>query len=178
MKRALVVIDMQVGLLAGPEAVAGADALAERVAGLCRRAREAGVPVVLIQDDDVGGGAGPEWEVCAALRGDGDVVVRKPYCDAFAATDLDARLRALGVEHLIACGVKTPFCVDTTVRRATSLGYGVTLVADGHGTTATPDLSAEAIVRHHNHVLDGLGVEIDGREHSIAVVPAAEIALG
>src|SRR5919112_2292561 len=49
--QALVVVDMQRGLLTGPEAVAGAAALTERVEQLIRRATDAGALVVQLQND-------------------------------------------------------------------------------------------------------------------------------
>jgi nicotinamidase-related amidase len=49
--------------------------------------------------------------------------------------------------------MQSDMCVDTTVRRAYSLGYEVELVADGHTTWASKAAPAEVIVAHHNHVL-------------------------
>jgi nicotinamidase-related amidase len=37
----------------------------------------------------------------------------------------------------------TQYCVDTTVRRAVSLGYEVTLVGDGHMTADSDALTFE-----------------------------------
>jgi nicotinamidase-related amidase len=65
----------------------------------------------------------------------------------------------------------TEFCVDTTCRRATSLGFDVTLVGDAHLTRDTDILSAAQIVAHHNLVLNDFGAG----EHVITVKPAAEV---
>jgi len=43
--------------------------------------------------------------------------------------------------------------VDTTCRRAFSLGYQVTLVADAHSTWDDQACTAAQIVAHHNEVL-------------------------
>jgi nicotinamidase-related amidase len=44
-------------------------------------------------------------------------------------------------------------CVDTTCRRAFSLGYKVTLAQDAHSTWKTDHPTASQIIEHHNRVL-------------------------
>jgi len=46
--------------------------------------------------------------------------------------------------------------VDTTVRRALGLGYGVVLVADAHSTVDNGVLSAAQIIAHHNATLSNI----------------------
>ncbi len=60
----------------------------------------------------------------------GEVVVQKTRYSGFVGTDLDARLKALGVDTLIAAGLTTECCVDSTVRDAFSLDYHVFVAAD------------------------------------------------
>jgi uncharacterized protein (TIGR02246 family) len=52
----------------------------------------------------------------------------------------------------VVCGLATEGCVDTTVRRARSLGFAVEVAEDAHSTTDGPVLTAEQTVRHHNAV--------------------------
>ena len=47
-----------------------------------------------------------------------------------AGTDLDAQLKALGVETLVFTGVQTNVCVESTLRDAHSHGYFTVLVSD------------------------------------------------
>jgi len=101
----------------------------------------------------------------------GDVVVHKRSCDSFFETDLADRLRERSVTHLVVGGCMTQFCVDTTVRRAASLGYDVTLVSDGHSTADMGDLAFNQIIAHHNATLDGF----DAGNHSVEVRAADEI---
>ncbi|MEK1832395.1 hypothetical protein AAAC51_36335 [Priestia megaterium] len=50
--------------------------------------------------------------------------------------------------------MQTEFCLDTTCRRAYSLGYKENiLVKDAHSTFDTAVLSASKIVEHHNNML-------------------------
>ena len=69
----------------------------------------------------------------------GDEVIYKTRFSGFFGTDLDARLKKLGVKHLIITGCTTSICVDSTVRDAMFRDYLCVLLADcmsepiGHG---------------------------------------------
>jgi biuret amidohydrolase len=60
----------------------------------------------------------------------GEPVVDKPGKGAFFATDLDAILRARGIETLLVTGVTTEVCVQSTVREASDRGYRVIVLGD------------------------------------------------
>lgn len=78
----------------------------------------------------------PEHEIVDALQPlPGEHVLRKTTIGAFASTNIDSLLRALGAEQLWMCGVSTNMCVETTAREAADRGYLVTLVEDACGTT-------------------------------------------
>jgi nicotinamidase-related amidase len=62
-------------------------------------------------------------------------VLRKTTIGAFASTNIDSLLRALGCEQLYLVGISTNMCVETTAREAADRGYQVTLVEDACGTT-------------------------------------------
>lgn len=158
---ALLVIDMQVGLLQSNRfPMLDAPELTTRVADLVARARKAGVEVIFVQHC---GGQGhplemntPGWDICSDLGWlDGDVVVRKRTPDAFHNTNLQKVLDQRDITTLVICGLQSDYCVDTTVRRAFSLGYRGILVQDGHSTCNSRVLSAEQIVAHENLVLGG-----------------------
>ncbi len=76
-----------------------------------------------------------------------------------------------GVTNLIVAGGMTEYCVDTTCRRATSLGYDVTLAGDAHLTRDNGVLTAANIIAHHNFVLDDFGAG----DYVITVKPADQI---
>lgn len=156
-KTALLVVDAQVGMFQGPQPIYEAEATLSRIARLIERARAAGVPVIYVQDDDIGGYGTPEWEVHPALAPQGkDVRIRKLAADSFFQSDLQGELERLGVDHLVITGFKTPFCVDVTARGALSRGYRVTLVADGHSTSDSEHAPAKSIIAHHNWILQGM----------------------
>jgi ureidoacrylate peracid hydrolase len=59
-----------------------------------------------------------------------DIVLYKTRFSGFYKTDLDARLRELGVRHLIITGCTTSICVESTVRDAMFRDYLCVLLAD------------------------------------------------
>jgi len=59
-----------------------------------------------------------------------DLVVYKTRFSGFYRTDLDDRLRALGIRHLIITGCTTSVCVESTVRDAMFRDYLCVLLAD------------------------------------------------
>ncbi len=65
--------------------------------------------------------------------GEGDCIVTKHRYSAFVGTDLDLILRSRGIEYLFFGGVATNVCVETTLRDAFNLNYGVFLVEDCSG---------------------------------------------
>ena len=82
-------------------------------------------------------------------------MVQKRHPDAFQETTLRELLELRGIRRLVLTGMQTEYCVDTTCRRAYSLGYDVTLVSDAHTTWDTEHLTASQIIAHHNDTLGG-----------------------
>jgi len=177
MSRALVVIDVQRALIEHPGAHRPREVL-DNIAGLLERARAAGTPVVFVQHDGDAGEAlepgTPGWEIHPAVAPrEHEPVVRKRASDSFWHSRLADVLDGAGVGELVLTGMRTEMCVDTTARAAVSRGYAVTLVADSHTTTDGERLTADAVVQHHNHVLDDFGND----EAVVELRNAADVAL-
>lgn len=160
---ALVVVDVQCGLIDGFE-----DDWREVlpvISELAQRARDAGVPVVLVQHCGSGSShplhrTQPGWALHPEVdRQPGDLGIDKRWSDAFRDTSLDALMREAGVGRVVLVGAQTEYCVDTTARRAASLGYNVILVADGQTTSENGLLTRDQIVSHHNQTLANLAVD-------------------
>jgi nicotinamidase-related amidase len=175
---ALLVIDVQVGLVEGAEsAYRGAEMLAN-INRLLAKARTTGIPVIYIQHDGSEAGrlavGSPGWQIHPAITPiDGEAIVRKRASDAFHETILQRELESRSIKRLVITGMKTEYCVDTTSRRAISLGFDVVLVGDAHATTDSEALPAKQIIRHHNDTLDGFGTD----DHEITVQNTDEVIL-
>jgi nicotinamidase-related amidase len=70
---------------------------------------------------------------------DGEPLVTKSVNSAFIGTDLDLRLRRLGVRHVLAFGISTDMCVSTTVRTGANMGWDMLLAADACDCFDLPD---------------------------------------
>jgi len=147
---ALVVIDLQKGIVGLPTAHPIADILS-RTASLANAFRKRGLPVVLVNVIGMAPGrtdagrpkfAFPDnWaELVPELAlADGDLLISKERWGAFLGTSLDEELRRRGVTQIVLAGVATSIGVESTARSAYDLGYHVALVVD-----AMTDLSLEA----------------------------------
>lgn len=184
MTTALVIIDLQNAILANMapperqrEIDAALNATVARVADVQARAREAGIPVIVVQHDD-----GPGHRLQTGTEGhrlrreiqpkDREITAHKTACDAFYRTELHDVLTTQGIDHLVIGGCMTQFCIDTSVRRAVSLGYDVTLLSDGHTTADMGALTFEQIIAHHNALLSGF----DAGPKRVALKACAELA--
>jgi nicotinamidase-related amidase len=97
------------------------------------------------------------WQLAPALEVlSSDVHVRKSTPDSCLRTGLHEMLQSRGITELVICGLQSDFCVDTTTRRAMTLGYPVVLVADGHSTVDNGVLTAAQISAHHNRTLSNI----------------------
>ncbi len=160
-RRALLIIDMQVGLFHGPDTpYEGAQILAN-INLLIAKAHKAGAPVFAVQHTGPAGSpiepGSPLTRLIPELNIDEsrDTVFAKTRPNCFVGTPLADALREAHIEGLVIVGMKTEFCVDTTCRAAADLGFNPELITDAHTTMDTPVLSAQAIIAHHNRTLNG-----------------------
>ena len=152
---ALIVVDMQRGLLVGKDALPDAGPLSDRLADLLRRARRAGAVVVHLQND---GGPGapdepgaPGWPL--HLPAMDDVVIRKDTDDGFAGTALGDLLAARDICRVAICGARSEMCVSATARAALARGLEVVLPHDGHATYDLDAIPADVVARVAEHAL-------------------------
>lgn len=180
---AVVLIDLQKGVLAMPLAPRGAAEIVANAAALARRLGEAGGTVVLVHVAFAGnlidrlsqpvdlamalpqGGLPPDWAEfapkIAALPA--DIVITKRQWGAFHGTELDLQLRRRGIATVILAGVATNFGVESTAREAWQNNYAVILAED-----ACASVSPE----HHAFSVDRIMPRI-ARVRSTAEILAA-----
>lgn len=135
-RTALLIIDMQEEMATRTRAGrdrANPDAEAE-IAALAALFRGRGLPVVHVHHDEPGtavafGQPGGAVMDCARPV-PGEAIFVKRTSSAFAGTGLDAWLRREGIGRLVLVGAVAAFCVTSTTRAASDLGFQVILPGD------------------------------------------------
>jgi nicotinamidase-related amidase len=152
---ALVLVDLQRGVVGRSVAPHSAEDVVERSRSLATAFRALGAPVVLVRVSFAPDGADAltadvdqpttaserpaDWdELVDGLRVDGDVVVTKRQWGAFYGTDLDLQLRRRGITTIVLGGIATNMGVESTARPAHEYGYDIVFAED-----ATSALTAE-----------------------------------
>lgn len=149
---ALMVIDMQRGVVAGNHAL---DSVVDNIRTLVDRARGEGVSVIWVQhsSDQLPVGSEP-WSYLPELQWtDGEPVIAKHHGDSFEATTLEDELAARGVGRLVVTGAQTDACIRSTLHGAFVRGYDTTLVSDAHTTEDLTEWGAppvEQVIAHTN----------------------------
>jgi nicotinamidase-related amidase len=154
---ALVLIDLQKGVLARTTAPHSVDQVLQSARDLITRFRSAGAPVVLVnvgfskdgkdvlrqpvdQPMAIPPGGFPEgfMDLIDGLAQPSDILITKRQWGAFHGTELDLQLRRRGIQTIVLGGVATNIGVESTARQAWEHGYAIVLAED-----ATSALSAE-----------------------------------
>ncbi len=152
---ALIVIDMQCGLLDREPLPRNLTSVIANLNRVGQQTRRAGGSIVHIQHHGIENDSftphTPGWQFLPEIEVlPEDSIVAKTTCDAFCETTLDATLREQKIKHLLIGGWATDFCVDTTIRAASSRKYAITVIADGHTAADRPHLAASKVIEHHN----------------------------
>ncbi len=142
---ALVLIDLQTGILGRKLAPVSADELLARGKALAEKFRAARAPVVLV--NVMPKLDGPERQVdeptampktllagfgdlAPGLAASGDILITKSTWGAFFGTDLDSELKSRRVSTIVLGGVATHIGVEATARQAWELGYELVIARD------------------------------------------------
>jgi nicotinamidase-related amidase len=152
---ALVIIDLQKGIVANPTAHPSRE-IVRRAGELAAAFRRRKLPVVLV---NVAGGAPGRTEQGRKLDGlpadwaelvpeleqqPQDLTLTKRTWGAFTHSKLEEELRKRGVTQVVLAGISTSIGVESTARQAYEAGFNVTLAVD-----AMTDTSVDA---HENSV--------------------------
>ncbi|HEX7497585.1 MAG TPA: hydrolase [Candidatus Limnocylindrales bacterium] len=149
-RTALVVIDLQRGIVAMPTAPRSSAEVVARAVQLAAALRAAGGIVVLVHvtpspdgkdglrpvtdaPAQAGGRAlPPDWaEFVPELEPQaGDIIITKRQWGAFYGTELDLQLRRRGIDTIVLCGISTSIGVESTARDAFERGYIQVFVED------------------------------------------------
>jgi len=162
-KSALLVVDAQVGVVSG---IWESKRVIANIETIVHRARAAGVPVIWVQhsDDDELKYGSESWKLAPNfVPAAAELVIHKNYNSSFANTDLDQKLKALGISRLVLAGAATNWCIRATAYAAVDRGYDLALASDAHSTESMrlpggTTVAAEAIVAELNAVFEWISV--------------------
>ncbi|HEY1532230.1 MAG TPA: isochorismatase family protein [Galbitalea sp.] len=163
-KTALIVVDLQRGVVALPAAAHSMETVIRNSAALADAFRAHGLPVVLVNVSGApagrterasAGGVRPEgWDILIDELNQQatDKLVTKRTRGAFTGTDLEQYLRANDVTQVVITGVATGSGVESTARHAHELGFNVTISTD-----AMTDMNAEVHENSVTRIFPGIG---------------------
>lgn len=166
-RRALLIIDMQVGMFNGPVKPFQDLQTLENINQLIGKARAVGAPILAVRH------TGPQGSPIAPgstlsqllpellIDAQRDVIFDKTRPNCFIKTDLAKWLGDASVQELVIAGMKTDYCIDTTCRAAADLGFRPVLIEDAHSTMDSDVLPAQTIIAHHNRILNGPFVTLE-----------------
>ncbi|MDW6092504.1 hydrolase [Vibrio rhizosphaerae] len=139
---ALILIDLQHGILAPQRYPYPSDEILARCQSLAAHFRQHGAMVVgvnvgwsadqqdyppgLVDQPTPAPEALEHWMTLAdGVVQDGDLRITKRQWGAFTGTELDMQLRRRGIRHLVVVGIATNMGVESTLRHGWELGYNM-----------------------------------------------------
>jgi nicotinamidase-related amidase len=162
-KTALVLIDLQNGILGMNPVPHTAAQVVENSKKLAEAFRAHGAPVVYVRvdlndfmklpaDHPQNLGDKPLPAVASEIAASAgflasDILVTKRHWGAFAGTDLEQQLKSRGVDTVVLTGISTNIGVESTARQGTGLGFAFVLVED-----ACSSQNAE----HHHFAIENI----------------------
>jgi nicotinamidase-related amidase len=154
-KKALVIIDMQVGSFTPKTPRYESEIVIEKINRLSSSFRSNDDYVIFIRHDGTKEGCfypgSDEWKVLPSLNQQSrDIFIEKTINDSFYHSELQSTLLKMGVNDLFFVGCATDFCFDATVKSAISKDYNITIVKDGHTTADRPFVNAKTLIDHYN----------------------------
>jgi nicotinamidase-related amidase len=181
-KTALVVIDLQKGVVGRQTAPYTTDLIVKNAAAIAEAFRKNGMPVFLVRVAFSADGKDALSPVCDTPRPaqapspdlteivpemgpkPGDFVITKRQWGAFHGTELDLELRRRGMTTIVLCGISTNIGVESTARFAFEYGYNQifaedamsALSLDEHVCTVTKIFPRIGLVRKTGEVLSDL----------------------
>jgi len=168
--RALIVIDPQNEYVTGAVKIEypPLDVSLPNIARAIEAAAAADIPVVLVQHAEPAGAPvfvkdTEGWQFhpsIQALSGSVAKTIHKALPSAFAGTDLEAWLRARGINTITIAGYLTNNCDQSTANNAVHLGFDVEFLSDASGAIS---LANEAGRKTAKEVHDTFGVVLQSR---------------
>ncbi len=173
---ALVIIDLQVGIVGRETEPHSAQSVVENAVSLASKFKEMGMPVFFVHVSQKGSvplsvisdatfarpASMPEnWSDFVPELGvtDSDLVITKRQWGAFYGTDLELQLRRRKISTIVLCGIATSYGVESTARFAYEYGFNQIFPED-----AITDMSEDAHRVSVEYILKRIGLVRSTRE--------------
>ncbi|XZE46930.1 cysteine hydrolase family protein [Pirellulaceae bacterium SH467] len=158
MKRALLVIDVQMEYFTGALPISHPAGHLSKILEAFDAAREANIPIAVIRhhqpsaDSPIFRKGSPEWELHPEIQARSyDILIDKTLPGSFTETPLSEWLELHAVKTISIAGYMTHMCCDTTARQGMHRGFQVEFLSDATGTlnleNAAGKVSAEELHR-------------------------------
>ena len=157
-RTALVMIDLQKGIVSSPTLPHAADTVIAHAAQLARAFRRKNMPVFLVRvapshdgrdrlepiadkKMQIGISRSPDWSEIVPELGpeEGDFIITKRQWGAFYGTELDLQLRRRNIDSIVLCGISTNVGVESTARFAYEYGYQQIFAEDACSARSVED---------------------------------------
>ena len=166
---ALVLIDLQNGIVSRDTKPYAASEVIERSRTLAEAFRAKRAPIVYVrvlisdllalQSDETmnlpkdAPASASEIAESAGMQ-NGDLLITKRHWGAFAQTDLEQELRSRGIKTIVLAGIATNMGVESTLRQGTGLGFAFVTVEDACSTFSQEmqDFAFKTIFPRLSHV--------------------------
>jgi nicotinamidase-related amidase len=181
-KTALVVIDLQKGVVGRQTAPHAADGVVKNAAAIAAAFRKNGMPVFLVRVAFASDGKDmlraivdapwptqtppPDWTEIVPEMGPkpGDFVITKHQWGAFYGTELELALKRRGITTIVLCGIATNIGVESTARFAFEYGFNqifaedamAAMSAEEHALTVARIFPRIGLVRKTGEILEDL----------------------
>lgn len=183
-KTALVVIDLQKGIVGMPAQPHSTGEVVANAAKLADAFRKNGMKVFLVHvtgspeerprpiadnqpfSSSAANQLPKDWTEIVPELGpkEGDIVITKRQWGAFYGTDLELHLRRRGIDMIVLCGIATSIGVESTARFAYEYNYNQVFAEDAmsdrsvemHERAVSGIFKSIGIVRKTNEIIDAL----------------------
>ncbi len=180
-KTAVVVIDLQRGIVAGERLPYSSQIVVENTAQILHAFRKNNMPIFLVRvviSSDQKDRPNPASDIPSAVgikmpddwsdfvpelqQENTDIVINKRQWGAFYGTELELQLRRRKIDTIVLCGISTNIGVESTARFAYEYGYNQIFVEDAmtaaskeeHESTVSKILPRIGLVRSTKEILE------------------------
>lgn len=154
----LLVIDFQRGLFKKQNKIFNEDRLIKNINILIKQCRQKKIPIIFIRhtNNSFLQENSEDWQIHPRIEVEKrDLCFNKKHSSLFKEKKILKELETMEIKNLIITGLVTHGCVKAACIDAKRLGYGVTLVKDGHSNFNN---KAEELINEWNIKLSNEGV--------------------